>query len=1660
MKHLRLLVALLALLTGVGNLSAQTWTGNEVADGDFYLFNVGSQKFLNVGDPSTGWGTHAYLTPTTGIDVTLALSDGKYTIDTKFSNGGNSHYLTANCWADGSSLAWTFTPVTIDGVNYAYSISNEESYLAANEADNYGGTTVNTVTDLSENAYWVLVSKSDLMNNMKNTASKENPVDATFIIKSANFDRNDTRNSWTQTHSGGNFTFMGKRQESWGSQTLVDAGNSMFYGIEAYGNSYEIKQVLEGLPAGTYEFTCQGFDNSGTNTSYIYAGSQEKAFTVTSPGTAALSEALENIAKGQYTGNTTGTFNIAEDNSSITVGFKRPNSGNWAVIDNARLLYYGLDLSEFEAALAESVSKANIAAEELSGNVPTAVYNKLTNAISENNKTYTTAVDYINAANAIDEEVAFAQSFVKPYSRYKNVKAAVLAISNTINTAEADSKANEALTIEEIDDAVLTVRNALTSYLPTAQLSEGETIDLTDALIDNAAPGISGTTDYWTNSGSPSLENHLFEYWNVSGATTTQTIASTLPAGNYKLTAIAYTRDNMTATLNAGTYSTNLVGCGSVNNREQGSTWIAEGNGINNLVFNLSEVTADLKIGLTADKSTGDHWICWRSFRLVYGDVFEPYTLVEGKMNAEVAAAQTTAENNYKTNPSPATYQALMDAIAAAQASAKAYEDMTTAVTKIDAALEAATSSTVSAEAYNTIKASYNEGTITDAEIMTKVAAAYDAVIPVIKSQTAAQADFTLAIQNQSFEYGDMTGWTATSSSDTGVRETSNATYSATGSDGKYLFNTWWQGVPITQAITGLPNGEYTLTVSVASDGGTIYLLANGEHNEGIETGGEYPSSDTFQETTFTFLVKDGNATIGVVGGADGTAGEHKDYVEAGYWWYKADNFRLVKNRELTEEEMAVIPTGITLDGTATIFKGKTLQLTPAFAPEDATRNVTWASDNEGVATVSAEGVVTAIAYGSANITVTSTLNAEATATCAVTVTAPLITEAENLDFAEGPVIENHITTYAKDMSANNTTYSQMQLVNGWTFGTDNGDARAAGIMAYGSSYGMGASTNTFFAPSTNPGGESTGNALGMVGVWGSTVHYLQNVKIPAGAYTITVPIYRNGGATALTKNLIGVILDNETEYLATTTTYSANQWTTETIKFNITEDTYGKLSVGLNAPNKGSAECQRLWIDGINISFEPFATADEIAALNNAIEAAEAKSLGFDQGEYAPYKNIDALKALASAKTLNVENPIAQSEVLAAINALTNATWTANEEEVNAFFDGSFASEYSHDDNVMPIGWHGIGSHDNATDVRLMWNVSSNAGLNATSSKQGAFAKFTAVYGTEVGYTMPLKAGTYSLKFIYGGWNEVGERIIKVYNDDNEATFLTETNIKAKDNKAHTTVDSWSAYNGFFTIPADGNYIFSFYRDNTTSQNQLVFSDIEIKKANVVELNDVSSEDLPNAAENAVVKLTRKFVNKWNPICLPFEVTDFSVFGDNCEVVKYTGDEMSGDDHVTLKFETVTDKMEANVPYMVWIKEDADVTSSWNLTFTGVDYNPEAPVSAGTNYDYVGVYKNYAKGTSPIATGDVILSSGTYKTVTGNGGNAIKGFRGYWKKNPSAAGAKSVSAVIDGQETDDIKSIELIKAFTEGIYNLQGQKVNHARKGVYIVNGKKVVVK
>ena len=168
-------------------------------------------------------------------------------------------------------------------------------------------------------------------------------------------------------------------------------------------------------------------------------------------------------------------------------------------------------------------------------------------------------------------------------------------------------------------------------------------------------------------------------------------------------------------------------------------------------------------------------------------------------------------------------------------------------------------------------------------------------------------SDMTSYITNPSFETGDLTGWTVGNSSDTGVKPNSNATYTTEGCDGDYLFNTWWQGIPITQTVTGLPNGTYELKALMTNDCITagnqpcLYLLANGEHSEAFSS----PNAGVFAEGSMQFYVTNGTATIGAIGGnADGS------FNEAGYYWYKVDNFRLTFVEALPSIDDIEIPEG------------------------------------------------------------------------------------------------------------------------------------------------------------------------------------------------------------------------------------------------------------------------------------------------------------------------------------------------------------------------------------------------------------------------------------------------------------------------------------------------------------------------------------------------------------------------------------------------------------------------------------------------------------------------------------------------------------------------------------------------------------------------------
>jgi hypothetical protein len=159
-----------------------------------------------------------------------------------------------------------------------------------------------------------------------------------------------------------------------------------------------------------------------------------------------------------------------------------------------------------------------------------------------------------------------------------------------------------------------------------------------------------------------------------------------------------------------------------------------------------------------------------------------------------------------------------------------------------------------------------------------------------IPKQGLRNVDFTQCITNPSFETGNTNGWTVSdggTSGQTGAKQTSS--FAMSGSDGDWLFNIFWQGKPMTQNIGVLPAGQYTLSAVTTTDqGAKTYLTVNSGHNDGaISSGG----ASVGVTNTYNFtLAETTEVTIGVVGCGDNA---EKTFDPNGYYWYKADNFRL-----------------------------------------------------------------------------------------------------------------------------------------------------------------------------------------------------------------------------------------------------------------------------------------------------------------------------------------------------------------------------------------------------------------------------------------------------------------------------------------------------------------------------------------------------------------------------------------------------------------------------------------------------------------------------------------------------------------------------------------------------------------------------------------------
>ena len=269
----------------------------------------------------------------------------------------------------------------------------------------------------------------------------------------------------------------------------------------------------------------------------------------------------------------------------------------------------------------------------------------------------------------------------------------------------------------------------------------------------------------WTTSQTPTFDNGnvCAEFWNKSGATIKQTL-SNLTAGSYELIAVAFTRTGMTATLNAGsnTMSITTASTGEANNRTQANTWFNNGNGVNKLEF--THAGGSLEIGLTADNTTGDHWLVWRSFVLIYKglDLSDLKAALQALIDAvpDLESTTTTAAYNAAKNYADGID---MDALTTEEA-------ISTASSELSALVDAAKALQTDYARYNAIRTEVlaidDDATIftgsatvdvSDADAAVAAATTVEAVNAAINLLRTAAANFITSVTVNENKYFDLT---------------------------------------------------------------------------------------------------------------------------------------------------------------------------------------------------------------------------------------------------------------------------------------------------------------------------------------------------------------------------------------------------------------------------------------------------------------------------------------------------------------------------------------------------------------------------------------------------------------------------------------------------------------------------------------------------------------------------------------------------------------------------------------------------------------------------------------------------------------------------------------------------------------------------------------
>lgn len=234
----------------------------------------------------------------------------------------------------------------------------------------------------------------------------------------------------------------------------------------------------------------------------------------------------------------------------------------------------------------------------------------------------------------------------------------------------------------------------------------------------------------------------------------------------------------------------------------------------------------------------------------------------------------------------------------------------------------------------------------------------------------------------------------------------------------------------------------------------------------------------------------------------------------------------------------------------------------------------------------------------------------------------------------------------------------------------------------------------------------------------------------------------------------------------------------------------------------------------------------------------------------------------------------------------------------------------------------------------------------------------------------------------------------------------------------------------------------------------------------------DENSVTLPEKASSDV-KVLRSFkAGEWSTICLPFAMTTDKLraaFGDDYELAYISGCETKTDgDRITginVQFTKRDQALQVNRPYI--IKPSKDVEVSFDVESATINPTDGYKTAISIEDDDTGEEVETCSMTGNLKAGTIVpakslfLSEGSFWYSTGK--TKMKAFRAYFTFKDVLSSLSDASGVRfyvgDGENLTEIQIPEFMPNDGE-YYDLKGQRVETPSKGIYIKDGKKVVVK